>query len=120
MQRKLLHRANGQRTYTVVLETGDEVMQCLSQFVAAENVSVAQLTAIGALKDVTLLYFDWEKRAICASASWNRSRSLRSSATSPKGPMASPRFMFTLSSASRTAQPWRVTSPRRMCDRRSK
>lgn len=62
MHQKLLHRANGQRTYAVVLETGDEVMQCLSQFVAAENVSVAQLTAIGALKDVTLLYFDWEKK----------------------------------------------------------
>jgi hypothetical protein len=36
-------------------------MQCLSQFVAAEKVSVAQLTAIGALKDVTLMYVDWEK-----------------------------------------------------------
>ncbi len=62
MQQKLLHRANGQRTYAVVLETGDEVMQCLSQFVVTENVSVAQFTAIGALKDATLMYFDWEKK----------------------------------------------------------
>jgi len=62
MQQKLLHKAGGQRTYAVVLETGDEVMQCLGQFVAAENVSAAQFTAIGALRDVVLMYFDWEKK----------------------------------------------------------
>ena len=62
MQQKLLHKADGQRTYAVVLETGDEVMQCLGQFVAAENVSAAQFTAIGALRDVVLMYFDWEKK----------------------------------------------------------
>jgi predicted DNA-binding protein with PD1-like motif len=62
MQQKLLHKADGQRTYAVVLETGDEVMQCLGRFVAAENVSAAQFTAIGALRDVVLMYFDWEKK----------------------------------------------------------
>jgi uncharacterized protein len=62
MQQKLLHRGDGQRTYAVILETGDEVMQCLGQFVAAEKVGAAQLTAIGALSDVTLMYFDWEKK----------------------------------------------------------
>jgi predicted DNA-binding protein with PD1-like motif len=62
MQQKLLHKAGGQRTYAVVLETGDEVMQCLGQFVAAENVGAAQFTAIGALRDVVLMYFDWEKK----------------------------------------------------------
>jgi predicted DNA-binding protein with PD1-like motif len=62
MQQKLLHRANGQRTYAVVLETGDEVIQCLGRFVTAEKVSAAQLTAIGALGDVTLMYFDWERK----------------------------------------------------------
>ena len=62
MQQKLLHRPNGQRIYAVVLETGDEVMQCLGRFVTAEKVSAAQLIAIGALGDVTLMYFDWEKK----------------------------------------------------------
>jgi hypothetical protein len=62
MQHKLLHRADGQRTYAVVLETGEEVMQCLGKFVAAETVAVAHLTAIGAFRNVTLMYFDWEKK----------------------------------------------------------
>jgi len=62
MQQKLLHRSEGQRTYAVVLATGDEVMQCLGRFVAAEKVSGAQLTGIGAFRDVTLMYFDWEKK----------------------------------------------------------
>lgn len=63
MQTKLLHESEGQRTYAVVLETGEEVMACLQRFVTAERVGAAQLTAIGALSDVTLMYFDWDKKA---------------------------------------------------------
>ncbi len=59
MQHKLLHEHDGQRTFAVVLETGDEVMACLQQFINAEDVGAAQLTAIGAFSDVELLYFDW-------------------------------------------------------------
>ncbi len=62
MQHKQLHQSGGQRTYAVVLETGEEVMDCLRRFVVAENVRAAQLTAIGALRDVVLMYFDWEKK----------------------------------------------------------
>lgn len=62
MQHKLLHRGGGQRTYAVVLETGEEVITCLGQFAAAEKVSTAQVTAIGALSDATLMYFDWDKK----------------------------------------------------------
>lgn len=62
MQSKLLHENDGQRTYAVVLETGDEAMSCLQRFVAAERIGAAQLTAIGALSDLTLMYFDWEKK----------------------------------------------------------
>jgi predicted DNA-binding protein with PD1-like motif len=32
----------------VVLETGEEVMSCLQQFVSEQNIRAAQLTAIGA------------------------------------------------------------------------
>lgn len=63
MQNKLLHESQGQRTYAVVLETGDEVMECVQRFVAAERIHAAQLTAIGALSDVTLMYFDWDKKS---------------------------------------------------------
>jgi predicted DNA-binding protein with PD1-like motif len=62
MQHKLLHDISGQRTYAVVLETGDEVMECLQRFVSSERISAAQLTGIGAFSDAVLMYFDWEKK----------------------------------------------------------
>jgi uncharacterized protein len=62
MKSKLLHENAGQRTYAIVLETGDEALACLQQFVRKESVSAAQLTAIGALSGATLNYFDWEQR----------------------------------------------------------
>jgi predicted DNA-binding protein with PD1-like motif len=62
MQYKLLHENSGQRTFAVVLSTGDEVLASLKDFVAREKVHTAQLTAIGALSELVLMYFDWEKR----------------------------------------------------------
>jgi uncharacterized protein len=62
MQHKCLHGSGNQRTYVVVLETGEEVMECLQRFVNAERIAAAQITAIGAFSDLTLLYFDWEKK----------------------------------------------------------
>ncbi len=62
MQQRQIHNSRGQRTYAVVLETGEEVMECLERFAATEMVTAAQVTAIGALRDVVLMYFDWDKR----------------------------------------------------------
>jgi predicted DNA-binding protein with PD1-like motif len=62
MQQKLLGGANGQRTFAVVLETGDEVMASLQSFVKARRIAAAQITAIGAFKSVVLKYFDWESK----------------------------------------------------------
>lgn len=62
MQSKLLHNADGQRTFAIILATGDEVMACLKDFVTRENVTAAQISAIGALSDAMLEYFDWEKK----------------------------------------------------------
>ena len=63
MQHKLLHENNGQRTYVVVLETGEEVLASLQAFASQNKVHTAQLTAIGAFSDVVLQYFDWEAKA---------------------------------------------------------
>jgi predicted DNA-binding protein with PD1-like motif len=62
MQQKLLYQSGGQRTYAVVLETGEEVMSCLQRFAAAEQIFAAQVTAIGAFSDLVLMYFDWDKK----------------------------------------------------------
>jgi uncharacterized protein len=62
MESKLLHEQNGQRTFAIVLKTGEEVFDSLSDFAKREGISAAQLTAIGALSDVELKYFDWGKK----------------------------------------------------------
>ena len=62
MQSKLLHDSDGQRTFAVILSTGEEVMASLKQFVAQHKITAAQISAIGALSDVELLYFDWDKK----------------------------------------------------------
>jgi predicted DNA-binding protein with PD1-like motif len=63
MQHKLLHENDGQRTFAVILDTGDEVMETLQSFVERERITAAQFTAIGALSDVILMYFDWQKKS---------------------------------------------------------
>jgi predicted DNA-binding protein with PD1-like motif len=41
---KLLHENSGQRTFAVVLSTGEEVVSSLNDFLKRENVHAAQLT----------------------------------------------------------------------------
>jgi hypothetical protein len=62
MEHKLLDESGGQRTFAVVLGTGDEVMQCLQSFVKDQRIHAAQITAIGAFSDAVLKYFDWETK----------------------------------------------------------
>jgi uncharacterized protein len=66
MKQKCLHDSGGQRTYAVVLDSGDEVMSCLQNFAAAEKVYAAQISGIGAFSDVLLQYFDWGKKEYTA------------------------------------------------------
>jgi hypothetical protein len=84
MQQKLLYQSGVQRTYAVVLETGEEVMSCLQRFAAAEHVFAAQVTAIGAFSDLVLMYFDRDKKDYLRIplSKW---RSLRSWAIGPVG-----------------------------------
>ena len=62
MQHKLLHNSDGQRTFAVILDSGDEVMRSLQSFVNDQSIHAAQFTAIGALSDVILKYFDWQAK----------------------------------------------------------
>jgi predicted DNA-binding protein with PD1-like motif len=63
MKTKLLHEADGKRTFAVVLQTDDEAMRCLKEFAQKERIGGAQVTAIGALRRAKLAYFDWETKA---------------------------------------------------------
>jgi uncharacterized protein len=62
MKAKLLHEDHGQRTFVLVFDSGDLVMELLKAFAARKKLSGAQFTAIGAFSEVTLGYFDWGKK----------------------------------------------------------
>ena len=56
----LLDRA--ERTFVVVFDKGEEVVEGLTTFAGRERLRASQITAIGALSDVTLGYFDRRSR----------------------------------------------------------
>jgi uncharacterized protein len=56
----LLDRA--ERTFVVVFDKGDEVVEGLTVFAGRERLRASHITAIGALSDVTLGYFDRGRR----------------------------------------------------------
>jgi predicted DNA-binding protein with PD1-like motif len=60
MKSRLLHDADGLRTFAVVLAKGDEVAEELVRFAREHDVTGAGLTAVGACREATLGYFDPE------------------------------------------------------------
>ena len=62
MKSKLLHEQSGQKTFALIFETGDEVMAGLLEFSQEKRLGAGHFTAIGAFSDVTLGYFNWEKK----------------------------------------------------------
>ncbi len=62
MRSKLLHESDGQKTYVLIFATGDEVMTNLKAFARDHRLGGSHFTALGAFQDVTLGYFDWEKK----------------------------------------------------------
>jgi predicted DNA-binding protein with PD1-like motif len=62
MKSKLIHEHDGEKTFVLVFETGDEAFQGLSEFVTSNKIAAARLTGIGACREATLGYFDWESK----------------------------------------------------------
>jgi predicted DNA-binding protein with PD1-like motif len=62
MKSKLIHEHHGEKTYALIFETGDEAMAGLIEFARQNSLGGARFTAIGAFRDVTLGYFDWESK----------------------------------------------------------
>ena len=54
--------ADGEQTYALVLDPGDEVAAELLAFARKLRVTAAHFQGIGALSDVVLGYFDWQKK----------------------------------------------------------
>jgi predicted DNA-binding protein with PD1-like motif len=61
MKSKLIHDAP-QETFAVVFDKGDEVLENLLAFAKEHRISAAEFTGLGALSDVVLGYFDWQKK----------------------------------------------------------
>jgi uncharacterized protein len=51
-----------ERTLILVFETGEEVVSTLLNFAKTNGLAASHFTAIGAFRDVTLGYFDWENK----------------------------------------------------------
>lgn len=62
MRTEQLSATNGERAFVMILDTGEEVMSSIKKFATEQRLSAAQITAIGALQDAVLTYFNWEKR----------------------------------------------------------
>ncbi len=62
MKSKLIHDHQGEKTFALIFETGDEAMSALVEFAEANHLGASHFTGIGAFRDVTLGYFDWETK----------------------------------------------------------
>jgi len=61
MRTKLLND-NGERVFAVIFETGDDPVAGLTRFAEERKLGASAFTAIGALSEATLGYFDWDKK----------------------------------------------------------
>lgn len=58
MKFKLLNN-NGQKTFALILNDGDNVTECITSFAQEQHLHAAQITAIGAFSEATLGFFDF-------------------------------------------------------------
>ena len=61
MKSKLINDQR-EKTFVLVFETGDEVASGLLEFAKQQKLAAAHFTAIGALEELTLGYFDWQSK----------------------------------------------------------
>jgi predicted DNA-binding protein with PD1-like motif len=61
MKSKLLSE-NGDRTWAVIFQTGEEFSAGIREFAAGHGLTASSFTAIGAFQEVVLGYFDWETK----------------------------------------------------------
>jgi predicted DNA-binding protein with PD1-like motif len=62
MRSKQIESHDGRRTFAIVFGTGDEVAKGLLAFARENGIGGAYFTAIGALREVTLGYWNWQAK----------------------------------------------------------
>jgi predicted DNA-binding protein with PD1-like motif len=62
MESKQINQSDGQRTFALIFDKGDEVLPIVEHFASTRGIAAGQITGIGAFSDVVLRYFDWESK----------------------------------------------------------
>ncbi len=62
MNVSMLNDSQGERTFVVVFDKGEEVSEGLAHFATEHHISAAQLTAVGGFSGAVLGYFDRERK----------------------------------------------------------
>jgi predicted DNA-binding protein with PD1-like motif len=62
MHSKTINAAGGEKTWAMIFETGDEIAAELQRFAEENHLAGSHFTAIGALSDVVLAWFEWQTR----------------------------------------------------------
>ncbi len=63
MQITELHADAGQRTFAVILDTGDEAIASLREVAKTQGWTTGRFTAIGAFSRAVIAYFDWDTKS---------------------------------------------------------
>ncbi len=63
MKSALLHSHDGQRTFALIFETGDEGMKGMAAFARAHQLKGSHLTVIRAFQRAVVASFDWQTKA---------------------------------------------------------
>jgi predicted DNA-binding protein with PD1-like motif len=63
MQSKLVAESAGERTFVMILNTGEEAFSTISDFAVKERFSAASLTALGAFSEAVVGWFDLASKA---------------------------------------------------------
>jgi predicted DNA-binding protein with PD1-like motif len=62
LKAKLIHEQQGQKTFALVFDKNDEVVAGLLSFAKENGLAASHFTGIGAFSEVTLGFFDWERK----------------------------------------------------------
>jgi len=62
MHAKLVAETDGERTFVLVLDTGEEAFAVITEFAARRGLHGASLTAIGAFESAQLGWFDFDRK----------------------------------------------------------
>jgi predicted DNA-binding protein with PD1-like motif len=120
MRSKLLEEREGRRAFVVVFDIGDEVAGGLAQFAREQQLGGSALTAIGALRDATLGFWDWETKDYARIPIQEQVEVVSLVGNIARGPDGSPNCTLTLWSPLAMGGRTAGTCWRRTCVPRSK